>query len=132
MASESATAVPRSPVSVAVTLRGHTLVQDKLPESGGKDEGPMASELLLAALLSCQHSTSVKVAAKRRTAWNVAALDGAMHFDAAGDISGIEVRFRVASDGADTAVATILRLTEKTCTISRALKVPVTVTFARA
>ena len=42
---EAGTAVPRSPVSVAVVLRGHTLVQDKPPASGGKDEGQWDDEL---------------------------------------------------------------------------------------
>ncbi|MES2154976.1 MAG: OsmC family protein [bacterium] len=132
MTKETAIAVPRSPVSVGLTIRGHKVVQDKVPASGGKDEGPMASEFLLAALLACQHSTSVKVAAKRRVAWTIGRLDGAMDFDSAGDIATIDVVFTVTTDAADAAVDIILRLTEKTCTISRALKVPVAVSFRRA
>lgn len=128
---ESATATPRSPVSVAVTMRKHTLIQDKLVASGGKDEGPMASEFLLASLLACQHSTSVKVAAKRKATWKVRELHGDMMFDDAGDISSIKVRFEVESDAEDAAVHTILRLTEKSCTISRVLKIPVEVVFRR-
>lgn len=126
---ETATAIPQSPVSVRVTMRGHTLVQDKPNASGGQDDGPMASELLLAGLLACQHSTFVKVAAKRRLAARIERLEGAMHF-VDGDIARIVVEAHVsgATDGVDTA----LRLTEKTCTISRALKVPVDVTWKAA
>ena len=129
---ETASAKPRSPVSVAVTMRGHTLIQDKLAPSGGKDEGPMASELLLASLLACQHSTSVKVAAKRKVDWHPSGLDGSMAFDDAGDISSIDVRFRLRSTADDAAVHTVLRLTEKSCTISRALRTPIKVEFTRA
>lgn len=129
MALETADAKPRSPVSVAITMRGHTLIQDKLPQNGGKDEGPMASEFLLASLLACQHSTFVKVAAKRRVEAQVDSLHGEMDFDAAGDISRIEVRFRLRTKAPADAVATVLRLTESTCTISRALKLPVGVAY---
>lgn len=129
---ETASATPRSPVSVALAIRGHTLVQDKPATLGGSDQGPMASELLLAALLACQHSTSVKVAAKRRLAWDVVRIDGAVRFDAAGDIAGIDVAFTLRTPADDGAVETVLRLTERTCTISRILKAPVTVRFQRA
>lgn len=131
---ESGTATPRSPVSVAVQLRGHTLVQDKPVASGGRDEGVMASELLLAALLACQHSTFFKVAAKRRTDAKVLRLAGDMHFDEAGDIDRIDVRFAIAAPEsvADSSLQTLLRLTDTACTISKALKVPVHATFQRA
>lgn len=129
---ETASATPRSPVSVALAIRGHTVVQDKPATLGGSDQGPMASELLLAALLACQHSTSVKVAAKRRLAWDVVRIDGAVRFDAAGDIAGIDVAFTLRTPADDGAVETVLRLTERTCTISRILKAPVTLRFQRA
>ncbi|MCA1820031.1 MAG: OsmC family protein [Halobacteriales archaeon] len=131
---ESGTATPRSPVSVSVRLRGHDLVQDKPAAAGGQDKGPMASELLLAALLGCQHSTFFKIAAKRRTDAKVERLDGDLHFDAAGDIAKAEVRFtiRTASTVADSALETLVRLTDGACTISKALKVPVHGTFVRA
>jgi uncharacterized OsmC-like protein len=131
MDTETATALPRSAVSVQVTLRGHTVVQDKPVASGGRDEGPMASELLLAALLGCQNSTFVKVAAKRRVAATLRRLDGEMDFKD-GDISALRVRFTLATDATDDQVATVLRLTDKACTISQALKVPVEATFTRA
>jgi uncharacterized OsmC-like protein len=128
---ETAKATPRSPVSVQVTMRGHTLVQDKPATSGGADEGPMASELLLAGLLACQHSTFVKVAAKRRVAAAIQGLDGEMDFKD-GEISALRVRFTLATDATDEQVATLLRLTDKTCTISQVLKVPVEGSFVRA
>jgi uncharacterized OsmC-like protein len=131
MDTEAGTATPRSAVSVAVTLRGHTVVQDKPATSGGADKGPMASELLLAALLGCQNSTFVKVAAKRRVEARLHRLDGEMDFQD-GAISALRVRFTLATDATDEQVATVLRLTDKACTISQALKVPVEATFTRA
>jgi uncharacterized OsmC-like protein len=130
---EAGTAVPRSPVSVAVVLRGHTLVQDKPQASGGKDEGPMASELLLAGLLACQHSTFVKVAAKRRVEATVRDIKGEMAF-ADGEISAIRVKFHLAAPAAttDQALETVLKLTDRTCTISRVLKVPIETTYSRS
>lgn len=132
MDKETGTAVPRSPVSVAVVLRGHTLVQDKPATSGGKDEGPMASELLLAGLLACQHSTFVKVAAKRKVDAAIRDLKGEMDF-ADGDIVALRVRFHVAAPEAttDQQLETLLKLTDRTCTISRVLKVPVESSYAR-
>lgn len=128
-----ADAVPRSPVAVAVTARGHTIVQDKPATSGGQDQGMMASELLLAGLLACQHSTFVKVAAKRRLAASIVKLHGEMDF-ADGDISALRVAFtlKAGADAADAAIETALRLTDKACTISKVLKVPVHATFARS
>jgi uncharacterized OsmC-like protein len=131
MDTETAFATPRSPVSVQVTMRGHTLVQDKPAASGGADGGPMASELLLAGLLACQHSTFVKVAAKRRLAATIERLDGEMDFTN-GDISALRVRFTLATGASDEQLATVLRLTDKACTISQALKVPVENSFVRA
>ena len=129
---ETATATPRSPVSVTVRMRHLTLVQDKPATSGGKDEGPMASELLLAGLLACQHSTLVKVAAKRRTDLRLVEVTGDMSFNAAGDIDGITLRFLLeAPQGTrPESIEAALRLTEQTCTVSRALKVPVTWTYS--
>lgn len=129
---EAGTAVPRSPVSVAVVLRGHTLVQDKPQASGGKDEGPMASELLLASLLACQHSTFVKVAAKRKVDATIRDLKGELHFSD-GDIATVRVRFHLAAPASttDQALETLLKLTDRTCTITRALKVPIEATYTR-
>ncbi|HJQ93152.1 MAG TPA: OsmC family protein, partial [Candidatus Thermoplasmatota archaeon] len=130
---EAGTAVPRSAVSVAVVLRGHTLVQDKPQASGGKDEGPMASELLLAGLLACQHSTFVKVAGKRKVEATVRDIKGEMSF-ADGDIASVRVKFHLAAPAAttDQALGTVLKLTDRTCTISRALKVPIETTYSRS
>ena len=130
---EVADAIPRSAVSVTVAMRQHQLVQDKPTTSGGRDEGPMSSELLLAGLLGCQNSTFVKVAAKRKVPATIQALRGELEFRD-GDIVGIRVRFvlRAPADVADKDLETCLRLTDKTCTISRVLKVPVEATFTRA
>ena len=130
---ETGTAVPRSPVSVAVVMRGHTVVQDKPQASGGKDEGPMASELVLAGLLACQNSTFVKVAAKRKVEATIRDIKGEMEF-ADGDIVALRVKFHLAAPAAttDQALETLLKLTDRTCTISRVLKVPVEATYTRS
>lgn len=130
MDTETGDAVPRSAVSVSVTLRGHAIIQDKPVGSGGKDEGPMASELLLASLLGCQNSTFVKVAAKRRLDCSIVSLRGEMDFKD-GDIAALRVHYKVRCTEPDGAIETAIRLTDKTCTISRALKVPVHATFER-
>jgi uncharacterized OsmC-like protein len=123
---ETGYAEPMSPVSCRITLRGHTIVQDKPPALHGADAGPMASELLLAGLLACQLSTFVKVAAKRRSPLRPARIEGAVHLDDAGDIERIALAWTlVGPEDASAQADTILRLTERTCTISRALKVPV-------
>lgn len=132
MDTETADAKPTSPVAVTITARGHRIVQDKPVASGGDDTGMMASELLLAGLLACQHSTFVKVAAKRKVPAAVVALHGEMDFKD-GDIAALRVRLTLAADAAvaDKDIETCLRLMDKTCTISRVLKVPVEATFAR-
>jgi len=131
MDTETATARPLSPVSVRITMRGHDLVQDKPATSGGADKGPMASELLLAGLLACQHSTFVKVAAKRRVEARIDGLSGEMEFRD-GSIVALRVAFQLATGATDEQVATLLRLTDKSCTISQVLKVPVEASFTRA
>ena len=133
MDTEIADAIPRSPVAVTVTARGHRIVQDKPVASGGNDEGMMASELVLAGILACQNSTFVKIAAKRKLAAVIRSLHGEMDFKDS-DIAAIRVRFILdaGADATDAAIETALRLTDKTCTISRVLKVPVHATFARA
>lgn len=108
-------------------MRGHTVVQDKPATSGGKDEGPMASELLLAGLLACQHSTFVKIAAKRRLEASITRLEGELHFNDAGDIDRVDVHFVLQAPATvpDASLETAIRLTDGACTISKVLKVPV-------
>ena len=130
---EDATATPRSPVAVTIQARSHSIVQDKPEASGGKDQGPMASELLLAGLLACQHSTFVKVAAKRRVEASIVSLKGELHF-VDGDIAAINVHFTLKTPAAtsDAALDTLLKLTDKACTISKVLNVPVEGRYSRA
>lgn len=127
-----AEAVPRSPVAVTVTARGHQVVQDKPHSSGGDDQGMMASELVLAGLIACQHSTFVKIAAKRKVSVTVRRVRGEMDF-VDGDIAALRIHFELdlPAEVTDDAVLTLLRLSDKTCTISRVLKVPVHSSFKR-
>ncbi len=125
---ESASALPRSTVSCTITARDHTFWQDKPAEFGGSDRGPMASELLLGSLLACQLSTFAKVAAKRRSEATVSLLRGDLVFDDNGDIEEIRLKWTVAGDE-PSKVATLIRLTDQSCTISRVLSVPISSTF---
>ncbi len=131
MDTEIGTARPISPVSAQIRLRHLTVIQDKPPAYGGTDRGPMASELLLAGLLACQLSTLHKVAAKRRMDIEVVDLKGSLVFDDAGDIARVDLHFQVRTPAGEDQVETLLRLTDKACTISRVLKVPITSTFVR-
>jgi uncharacterized OsmC-like protein len=121
---EKVSIVPRSAVSVAINARGHVVVQDKPHENGGADQGLMASELLLGSLLACQHSTFTKIATKRRVDIFVKEIHGEMVFGAHSDIETINVHF-VLNGGDEVARATVMRLASKTCTISRAMAIPV-------
>lgn len=122
---ETARAQPRSPVSATITARGHTMVQDKPADLGGEDKGPMASEHLLAAVLACQLSTFGKVAAKRRLDHvRAVGLDGELRFDEAGDIREVALTWHLEGAGEEP-VESLLRLTDRACTISKALRVPV-------
>lgn len=126
---ETVTAKPRSPVSCVATARGIELIQDKPEDMGGTDEGMMASEILMASLLACQLSTFAKVAAKRRIDASVESIRADAHFDDAGDIGRIAVTWGL--QGVDDKQAeTLIRLTDKVCTISRALKVPIDVDYS--
>jgi putative redox protein len=48
-----------------VVVRGHEITVDEPVDDGGKDRGPMPTELLLAALASC-YTLALRWAAKRR------------------------------------------------------------------
>lgn len=121
---ETAVAVPRTAVSCTVTARDHTVVQDKPEAYGGQDMGLMASEHLLVALLSCQLSTFAKVAAKRKIEARAGAIRGDLHFDDAGDIAKVHLHWTLL-DCDEKNAATLTRLTDKVCTISRVMSCPI-------
>ncbi len=126
---ESVTASPRTPVSCTIQVRGHVLLQDKPPASGGADDGPMASEFLLAAIAACQLSTMHKVRAKRGVDVDFESVTVGCTFDDKSDIDAIQIAWKV-TKGDDKDVATIVKLTDRVCTISRALKVPVETSYS--
>ncbi len=119
-------------MSCEVTMRGHTMIQDKPESSGGSDAGPMASEHLMTALLSCQLSTFHKVAAKRKADARAASIQADMHFNDAGDIDRIDLSWVFEGSADDASLDTIVRLTDKVCTISRVLSCPVAARWTRA
>lgn len=129
---ETARAVPTSPVSCTISMREHTIVQDKPQALGGADAGAMASEILMAALLACQLSTFEKIKAKRAADVTVVDVQAVCHFNDAGDIEQFDVHWQFVAGYDEKAAATLVRLTDKVCTISRALSVPVEAAFSAA
>ncbi len=126
---ESVIAKPRTPVSCTIQARDHVLLQDKPPANGGADDGPMASEFLLAAIAACQLSTMHKVRAKRGVDVEFESVTVGCDFDDKGDIGHVRIAWKVLK-GDDKDIATIVKLTDRVCTISRALKVPVEATYS--
>ena len=122
---ETAIARPRSPASAEIRIRDHVLIQDKPAAYGGDDEGVMSSELVLAGLVACQLSTFHKIRAKRNAEADVVSIRADAHFDDAGDIGRIELTWTF-DGGDDKERATLMRLTDKVCTISRVLLCPIT------
>lgn len=121
---ETASAWPLSSVACRITARDLEWVQDKPEEFGGENRGPMASELLLSSLLGCQLSTYAKVAAKRKVS-ATATIDGALYLEN-GDIAKIHLTWRFSEQLEAKTAETLMRLTDRVCTISRALTCPVT------
>ena len=123
-APETVIVTTRTPTSTEARARTHAFVIDKLRANGGSDEGPMASEYLLAALASCQITTAHKIAAKRRQPIDGITITATVTFD--GDLmADIVLDIEVRGGPGDEDLETILRLTERSCTVSRALSVPV-------
>lgn len=129
--SETIAVRTRTPASTRAQARHHEFIIDKLPGNGGTDEGPMASEYLLAALGSCQITTAHKIAAKRRQPIASIVITATAEFDA-DVIATITLDIEVHDGPSDEDLATIFRLTERSCTISRALSVPVEQRVRRA
>ena len=124
-AQETVAVHSRTPASTRAQARHHEFVIDKLPANGGNDDGPMASEYLLGALGSCQITTAHKIAAKRRQPIEAMSVSATASFD--GDvISNIVLDIEITGGpDDDDQLETILRLTERSCTVSRALSVPI-------
>lgn len=122
---ETARAVPLTKVSAKITARDLEIVQDKPADYGGDNQGMMASELLMAALLSCQLSTYAKIAEKRGSDAELHAIEAETQFDDKGDIERIDLLWYFGDDVDAKVSDTLMKLTDKVCTISRALSCPV-------
>lgn len=107
-----------------ISIRGHQVLVDK-PAPAGQDLGPMASEYLLAALASCTLTTAEKIAEKRKAPFRELKAKVEGTFTEAGLFDRIKLTFTVASDAPKEAWETVLRLTERSCTIRQSLKVPI-------
>lgn len=130
-ATETVVVTTRTPASTRARARHHEFVIDKLPANGGDDQAPMASEYLLAALASCQVTTAHKIAAKRRHPIDAMTITATLTLD--GDlITDILLDIEVSGGPGDDELETILRLTERSCTVTRALSVPVRHNVRRA
>ena len=123
-ANETVTVESRTPASTRAHARHHEFIIDKLPANGGSDDGPMASEYLLGALGSCQITTAHKIAAKRRQPIEAMSVSATATFD--GDvIASIVLDIEITGGPQGKDLETLLRLTERSCTITRALSVPI-------
>ncbi len=123
-AQETVVVTTRTPASTRARARHHEFVIDKLPAKCGDDAGPMASEYLLAALASCQITTAHKIAVKRRHPIDAMEITATLTLD--GDlITNIVLEFDVLRGPGEDELETILRLAERSCTVSRALSVPI-------
>ena len=112
------------PTTTHATVRSHALVVDKPIEAGGTDAGPMASEYLAVALASCHVTTAIKIAAKRRRPIARIAVRTTLHFE--DDlIAKAVLDVEATGDLDEEELATIFRLVERSCTISRAVAFPV-------
>lgn len=120
-----------TPASTRAEARQHRFAVDKLESNGGTDAAPMASEYLLAAVASCQITTAHKIAAKRRKPLEHIEITATAHF-ADGLIERIDLDIAVKGEADADELQTIFRLTERACTISRALSVPVEADIRRA
>ena len=99
-------------------LKGRT---DRPHDMGGQNGGPMASELLLIALASCQSTTAWKIAEKRGVNLADVAIEAAMDFDERGEATGIRLRIDVVSPSPEKDVLKVFELAERSCTISKLL-----------
>jgi uncharacterized OsmC-like protein len=98
---------------------------DKPAEKGGEDTAPMSSELFGAAIASCHMTTARKIAEKRRVTFARMTCRALIHFEKE-DISLVALDFTVESEASEKDWDTIVRLAEKSCTVGRAVKCPVT------
>lgn len=121
---ETATATSISKVACSIKARDLEWIQDKPAEFGGENRGPMASELLLSGLLGCQLSTYAKVADKRKVTAKAEIL-GEMYLEG-NDVAKIHLKWSFSEALDEKTAQTLMRLTDKVCTISRALSCPVT------
>lgn len=112
-----------TPHATRATARGHVIRQGK-PPPADDDSGPMSSELLLAALGACTVTTAHAIAAKRRQQVDRIEVDATATF-ARGLIARIVLDVALHGPLAAEEAETIVRLTERSCTITRALRVPV-------
>lgn len=103
-------------------LSGRT---DRPLEMGGKNEGLMASEHVLVALVSCTATTARKVADKRGVALDAVEIVAHLDFDERGEAARIRLRIVAASAAPRERVVKVFDLAERACTISKMLAIEV-------
>lgn len=119
----TATLVDRN--GVRWRARVHEARTDRPVDLGGGDSGPMASEILLAALASCTATTVAKVAEKRRLSLREIEISAFLDFDDEGEPFRIRLRVLVASRHDPVEVMKALDIAERLCTISHMLRIPI-------
>ena len=101
-----------------VAVRGHEITVDEPAGDGGKDQGPMPTELLLAALASC-YTLALRWAAKRRDVQL-----GEIQVTATGTYEHLRfasIRLEVRADFPEGEAAALLSDARRVCYVSNTL-----------
>jgi putative redox protein len=103
-----------------VQVRGHQLVVDEPPESGGQDTGPDPQELLAVSLASCTAITMEMYAARK--GWDVGAVEVEVEYSPAerGCPTKFQLVMRVPDDVPEEQVERLRTIAAK-CPVHRAL-----------
>ncbi len=118
---ETATTRALGPKTTEIRIRGFTLIQDKPPEFGGTDRGPMASEYLLAAWGACMTTTFTRIAGIRKVPVDDLEVITRIVFDDKGTTQALELDANVTSPAETKAVDKVFELAARTCTIAQLL-----------
>ncbi|HWG89410.1 MAG TPA: OsmC family protein [Candidatus Thermoplasmatota archaeon] len=116
--------VSTAPKQARATVRGFTLMADKPQEKGGNNEGPMPSELFLAALGTCMSMTFRRIAEARRVPLEHLELVAEMDFSDKGDTTAIRLTARVRSTAAEKDVRKAFDMASDHCTVAQLVRDP--------
>jgi len=122
---EQAHVVSTGVVSTKATIRGFTVTFDKPAAKMGRDEGPMPSEMYLAALGSCYMMGFTRIAKVRGVEVSHVEADVVGRFDKGGEFDRLQMNVRVRSPATREQLEVIDRLAERSCTVAALTKLAV-------